>query len=192
MDQPTPVMVQTASGTNLTGVSQVVGGASFGCATTAGGISCWGANDSHGLGVDAVTTATAAAIPYASPVMGLSSAPAFFGGSSFHVAINGSTVYPWGSNNGYQELTASSACNVACYSEPSNCFTVGGTVAALAAGGSFACLRYGPNIQCWARTTRARSRARPTPPASRRPAPSSAFRRSRWTCRPSARAPARC
>jgi alpha-tubulin suppressor-like RCC1 family protein len=149
MDQPNPVMVQTASGTSLTGVTQVVGGNSVGCATTAGGISCWGANGGHSLGVDAVTAATAVAIPYASPVMGVTTAPAFFGGSSFHVAINGSTVCPWGSDNGYKEITAASACNVACYSAPSNCFTVGGTVQALAAGSSFACLRYGPNIQCW-------------------------------------------
>jgi Regulator of chromosome condensation (RCC1) repeat len=148
MDQPNPVTVATSSAT-LTGVTHVVGGNSYGCATTASGIYCWGANDSHGLGVDAVTAATALAIPYASPVMGESSSPAFFGGGGFHVAVNGGTVCPWGGDNGYKEITASSACNVACYSAPSNCFSVGGTVDMLAAGGSFACVKYGPNIQCW-------------------------------------------
>jgi alpha-tubulin suppressor-like RCC1 family protein len=149
MDQSNPVIVQTASGTNLSGVSQVVGGNSVGCANTSGGLYCWGANGGHSLGVDAVTTATAQAIPYASPVMGFSSPPAFFGGGSFHVAVNGSTVCPWDSSNGYQDVTASTSCNVACYSANSNCFTVGGTVVSLAAGGSFGCVRYGPNIQCW-------------------------------------------
>jgi hypothetical protein len=146
--QPSPVMVATSSGT-LTGVTRVVGGNSFACATTSSGIYCWGPNDGHGLGVDAVTSATATAIPYASLVMGYVGSPTFFGGTGFHVAVSGTTVCPWGTDNGYQEITAAGACNVACYSAPSNCFTVGGTVDMMAAGYEFACVKYGPNIQCW-------------------------------------------
>ncbi len=146
--QSTPVMVETAAATPLTGVTHIVAGDQLACATTAGGVYCWGNNGGHGLGVDPVTSATAKNILYASPVMGISSAPDFFGGQGFHLTANGQTVCPWDAGNNSNDVTGGT-CNVACYSAPSNCFSVGSQVEMLAAGADYACVLAGLGVLCW-------------------------------------------
>jgi hypothetical protein len=103
----------------------------------------------HGLGVDAVTTATALPVAVAEPVLNVTSAPTFFSGRGFRVAsFGGNTVCPWGGDNGFLTISATPGCNN-CFSALSNCFSVGGTITNLIGGAIFGCVRYGPNTQCW-------------------------------------------
>ena len=148
----TPVTVVTNTGGPLTGVTGLVADNGSTCASTATGLYCWGVNSGHGLGVDAVTSATAQNVWSATPVIGAGSPVSFGVGYGMQVAtFNGSTVCPWGSNNGYQQISASPCTD--CSSALGFCFSLGVPILQVGASNNYGCARYQAGIVCWGSNT---------------------------------------
>jgi alpha-tubulin suppressor-like RCC1 family protein len=146
---PVPVRGLTSS------VTAVSVGATFTCAlTTAGGVECWGSNDSGQLGnfitvstcSDVFTSVPCSRTPL--PVIGLTTGvTAVSAGDSFACAITaGGGVECWG-NNSYGQLGNDSTTN-STVPVPVAGLTSG--VTAVSAGGSFACaVTTTGGVECW-------------------------------------------